>query len=312
MEVPKSEYIQWFDEEDSIFQVSEGSPHYEAVLGTRGEGFTLREILRDSQGRSLSISKRLLYRRLRRLQKLMEDYETKRQSQMVMELHRAADYLGLTRQAKERAINIYLKAVRKMSNGNIRRDLIALAAASILIAVRELGHAAPITLEEVAEAFKKQGIPLRPMRIAEQAKRIEKVLRNRLPMRSAKDYLVRAIDEIVTDPEIRERIEDRGLNPAHYRQRLLTTAAKLIEETETLCKGRRPYIVAVSAAYAADRLLALKSNSKPILTQRLVSKATGVSECTIREQYNSLFRIRIIRHVVSEALRFSPQRTLGS
>ncbi len=274
------------------------------VLGTYGEGGTLSEYTRDFSKRLLPMKKQLLYRRLRYLQRIFREEEIKKHNQIVALLHRVSDLLKLSSQARERAINVYLKTAKRIAGTN-RRDLVALAAASILLAVRELGHNAPVTLQEIVESFNNQGAKVKPMSVVKKVKTIEQELGGKIRMRSCKDYLWRLTSLVVNDPEVRARLMKVNINPKNYSHKLLMTAIKFLNKVEDKRNGRRPYIVAVTSLYAADRYLAFKEGYKPILTQKILAEASKVSEWTIRNHYNMLFRELVLRLSLSELLNSS-------
>ena len=55
--------------------------------------------------------------------------------------------------------------------------------------------------------------------------------------------------------------------------------------------GRNPFIFAVSAAYASDRLIAKEHDKRSVMTQKLVSSATQVAEYSIRDHFGMIKKI---------------------
>jgi transcription initiation factor TFIIIB Brf1 subunit/transcription initiation factor TFIIB len=57
--------------------------------------------------------------------------------------------------------------------------------------------------------------------------------------------------------------------------------------------GRNPFIFAVAVVYSADLLIAKIARRRPILTQRLISKATTAAEYSVRDHYAKLLKQHI-------------------
>ena len=292
-----SEQISLIEELRGNVYVGQDSTASEAVLGVRGEGHTLSSFHRDFTRRLLPLSRQITYRRLRHLQRILDDEHVKKHCQVIMTLRRVAESLRINAQARERAINIYLRAAKRLARTD-KKELITLAAASILLAVRELGHTAPVTLQEIVDGFNGNGARIKPMRVVEEAKNIERALGERVRIRDCRDYLWRLVSDITRSPDIEKRLAALNVDIGTYRHKLFITALKLLKIAENRRGGRRPYIVAATALYAADRFLAFKEGHRPFLTQRLIAKRAGVSECTIREHYNAIFRELVIRMTV--------------
>jgi transcription initiation factor TFIIIB Brf1 subunit/transcription initiation factor TFIIB len=72
---------------------------------------------------------------------------------------------------------------------------------------------------------------------------------------------------------------------------LLKTALMLLAKVKRITRaGHSPYVIAVSAIYAAERYLAKKENRRHILTQGFLAKITEASEYSIRENYCHFFK----------------------
>ncbi|RLF23185.1 MAG: hypothetical protein DRN15_06945 [Thermoprotei archaeon] len=276
-------------------QISNQDLHYRIVIRTGQEGMTSLKSIRDFRDRPLSPEAREKYAKLNRLQIAMRSRIERKRRYVVKLIRVVASQLGLNANVRDRAIALYLQASSKL-NVTDRRHLVMLAAACTLIALRELRHEAPVTLQELMACFKELGLRARVMSIIELAHKVRSVLGERVLPRHSIDYLSRLVNDICHDDEFIERIRKANINLSLYAQELLIRSLKLVNEVKGRIGGRRPYVVAAAAIYAADKLIATKRSQKPLLTQRLLSRIAGVSECAIREAYAMLFRDIIRDH----------------
>ncbi|RLF16480.1 MAG: hypothetical protein DRJ66_03100 [Thermoprotei archaeon] len=276
-----------------VVQISEGSRHYEPVLGSGSGSRTYLALYDRSFSSNSSCQTLVKYKRLNILNKMKSPIERK-EDDIIMIIRRVTSSLNLSKNARERAINLFLKCARAIANSD-RRELITLAAACVIVAIRELGHTAPVTLQEVINTFNANGARVNPMKMLWRLKELETRLGYKIPLRSCKDYVWRFVQELLKDEAIQSKLRSYNVNPEIYKHKLALLALHLLRNAENKRGGRRPSIVALAAIYAADRILAFRENHKPILTQRYIAKVAKISESTLREHYSLLFKSIVIK-----------------
>jgi transcription initiation factor TFIIIB Brf1 subunit/transcription initiation factor TFIIB len=205
-------------------------------------------------------------------------------------LSRVADLLSLPDNIKEQAAYYYQKMDKKLENADITSHL-TLMAYGLMLAVRESKENAPITLKEIADAFHQIGHRVTSRSIIRQALSVK----NKLPIvpikRMSEDYLQRIISETVNYPGVRLRIRRIGLTIQEYQSNLVRHSHTLFNAISVAERGgRNPFIFTVAVVYTADLLMAKNAKRRPILTQRLISKATGAAEYSVRDHYAKLLK----------------------
>lgn len=250
----------------------------------------------DKGGKPLAPGKQRLFRRLKfdyNLRLRIAKRETTYRA--LKSLSRVADLLSLSENIKDRAAYYYQKMDKNLESGDITSHLI-LMAYGLMLAVRESKENAPITLQEIANAFQKLGHRVTSRSIIRQALSVK----SKIPMlpvkRMSEDYLQRIVSQTVNYPGVRLRIRRAGLTTQEYQARLMQYANQFFCTIGIPERGgRNPYIFAIAVVYSADLLMAKKARRKPILTQRLVSKATNAAEYSVRDHYARLLK----RHLPS-------------
>ncbi len=248
----------------------------------------------DRTGRPLTPRSQRLFRRLKydynlrlRIAKRETTYRALRS------LSRAADLLSLTDGIKDRAAYYYQKMDKKLDSSDITSHL-TLMAYGLMLAVRESKENAPITLQEIAEAFQKLGHRVTSRSIIRQALSAKKKMSLAPVKRMSEDYLQRIVSQTVNHPKIRLRLRRAGLPIQEYQARLLKYANQLFSRISVPERGgRNPFIFAVAVVYSSDLLIAKIAKRRPILTQRLISKATNAAEYSVRDHYAKLLKTHI-------------------
>lgn len=250
----------------------------------------------DRTGRPLTPRRQRLFRRLKydynlrvRIAKRETTYRALRS------LSRVADLLSLTEGIKDRAAYYYQKMDKKLDNSDITSHL-TLMAYGLMLAVRESKENAPITLQEIAEAFRKLGHRVTRRSIIRQALSVKKKIPLAPVKRASEDYLQRIVSQTVNHPIICLRLRRAGLTKQKYQALLIKFANQLFSRISVPERGgRNPFIFAVAVVYSADLLIAKMAKRRPILTQRLVSKATEAAEYSVRDHYAKLLKPHILK-----------------
>ncbi|MFW9983158.1 MAG: hypothetical protein ACFFCB_00290 [Candidatus Odinarchaeota archaeon] len=250
----------------------------------------------DKTGRPLTPRSQRLFRRLKfdynlrlRIAKRETTYRALRS------LGRVAELLSLPDSIKDKAAYYYQKIDRKLESEDITSHL-TLMAYGLMLAVRESKENAPITLQEIADAFQKLGHRVTSRSIIRQALSVK----NKLPLAPAKrmseDYLQRIVSQTIHHPTIQLRLRRAGLSVQDYQAKLIKHSNQLFGRIDVSERGgRNPFIFAVAVVYSADFLIAKLAKRRPILTQRLISKATNAAEYSVRDHYAKLLKGHLLK-----------------
>ncbi|HID90801.1 TPA: hypothetical protein EYP44_02445 [Candidatus Bathyarchaeota archaeon] len=246
-------------------------------------GYWLSDSLVDVQGRPLTPSRRGQYMRLRflynrrlRLTGCETDYRA------LCLLGHVAELLRLPRSARDRAAYLYKRLRRGRQRGP---SSVALILVCLLSAIRESTMPDPPTLHEVIRAFSRIGYRI-PVKRFIKACLFCDALGLKVRAQRSETYLRKVTRRVVS-------LIGEDLSPIdrdRWEERLLEAGLRILGRISSAERGGRdPYALAATAAYAAYKELASELK-RPRLTQKVVAKATGVAEYTIREHWVKLFR----------------------
>ena len=215
---------------------------------------------RDGKGGSFSASQRAQIFRLRKWQIRTRVHSSldRNLAQAMTEIDRLSSQLSLSPSLKEHAARRY----RKLSAGRLgrSRSIDATAAAAVYAACRHRGS--PRSLEEIAEHSRED-----KKKIAAHYRMLVTKLKIRMPISSPGMYVPRFISELNLPRGVQRTTMD-----------ILTRA----KEVRGLVTGRDPRGLAAAAIYVA----AIMNDCR--VTQRKISKVSGVTEVTIRNRYKEL------------------------
>lgn len=202
-------------------------------------------------------------------------------------LGRVCSILCVPRSIYERACYIYIKAFKR-SRGVSSSYLIA--AASLVIAARELKY--PLTLNEVSDAFSKIGhrVILRSLSKAISLIFDDLKLEYRIP--SPQNYIPKVISMLRSNYRVRRLLDDYEIDPERYFVLLEKISYKILNFIDERFRlGKNPYLLAVSTVYVSDKIVAKRLQSKPLLSQKLLSAYLGSTEYTIRHHSKSILKL---------------------
>jgi hypothetical protein len=125
-------------------------------------------------------------------------------------------------------------------------------------------------------------------------------VKKKLPLspvkRMSEDYLPRIISQTVNHPTIRLRLRRAGLSRQEYQSHLVRHSNQLLSRIDARDRGgRNPFIFAVAVVYSSDLLMAKSAKRRPILTQRLISRATSAAEYSVRDHYAKLLKGHLVQ-----------------
>ena len=215
---------------------------------------------RDGKGGSFSARQRAQIFRLRKWQIRTRVHSSldRNLAQAMTEIDRLSSQLGLTPSLKEHAARMY----RKLIAGRLwrSRSIDATAAAAVYAACRHRGS--PRSVEEIAE-HSREG----KKKISAHYRMLVTKLKIRMPISSPGNYVPRFISELSLPREVQRTTME-----------ILTRA----KEVRGLVTGRDPRGLAAAAIYVA----AIINDCR--VTQRDISRVSGVTEVTIRNRYKEL------------------------
>jgi len=247
----------------------------------------------DKNGLPLSSKKQALFKRLKyrydlraRIDKQETDYRT------LMTLNRICSMMeSINQNMKNRAAYLYQKFIKKLKKGEFYNHL-NLIAVCIYLAAKETKDSAPLTVKEIATAFKKLNHRVSTKSIIKTAllikPKFQEIFQSHKSTKS-EEYLPKIIHKITTNNEIRNRLKKLGISEFEYEKALLNESQNILFQIpDDKRGGRNPYILAVATIYAADQNLSKNWKRRAILTQHLLSLITGTAEYSVRDHWRGL------------------------
>lgn len=186
---------------------------------------------------------------------------------------------------KRRALEIYYITVTRMRH--VRKNHIALIAASFYIATRERCKSCDLTLKQVMAHLRKTGFSISLSDVFKALFMLRKAIGIVVKPRKTEELLTIAIRKVMSDERIRRRLARNRIDPLLYSRELYFEAVSLLKKINC---SKNPLSIVATAIYTADKMLALKHQWKDMLTQKTLSSILKVSPFTIREVYYKIFR----------------------
>ncbi|RLI58641.1 MAG: hypothetical protein DRO87_05140, partial [Candidatus Thorarchaeota archaeon] len=179
-------------------------------------------------------------------------------AQAMTEIERLSSQLGLSQSLKEHAARLY----RKLIAGRLwkSRSIDATAAAAVYAACRH--RRSPRSVEEIAEHSRES-----KKKISAHYRMLVTKLKLRMPISSPRNYVPRFVSELGLPPEV---------------QQMTMSILEQAREVRGLVTGRDPRGLAAAAIYIAS----IMTDNR--VTQRDISRVSGVTEVTIRNRYKEL------------------------
>ncbi|MFX0060537.1 MAG: hypothetical protein ACFE85_14480 [Candidatus Hodarchaeota archaeon] len=247
--------------------------------------------LKDKSGKLLAPNEQKLYRRLKRnyAQFLrIKNHET--EYRIFNILNKISIYLNLNKSIRNNAAYYYRKIIKK-ENKIINN--ISLIAFCIFYATKREYHNAPITINEISNAFQNYGHRVNPRLILRDGLRYKKYLSIDSQPHKSEDYLIRLINEVINHKDLASRMlkKDVKLSELEYQNILIKKCREILDNLSSWQRGgRNPFILTGAVIYLADKLLAKEARQKAVLTQKLISEATKIAEYSIRDHYVNLLK----------------------
>ncbi|MFX1389623.1 MAG: hypothetical protein ACFE9Z_06105 [Promethearchaeota archaeon] len=247
--------------------------------------------LKDKNGKLLPPGEQKLYRRLKKnyAQFLrIKNHET--EYRVFNILNKISIYLNLNKNIRNNAAYCYKKIIK---NEKKIINNISLIAFCIFYSARKENHNAPITINEISEAFQNFGHRVNPRLILRDGVKYKHHLNDDATPHKSEDYLVRLVDEVMKHKYLKVRLMKKGIiwSENQFQNVLLIKSREILKKLPLWERGgRNPFILTGAIIYLADRLLAKECNQKAILTQKIISEATNIAEYSIRDHYVNLLK----------------------
>jgi transcription initiation factor TFIIB len=244
-----------------------GSP-ITALQTNKGLTTVIDKITRDSHGREVPIATRMQMLRLRKWQ-INTEYQSsdnKNLAKALSELDRIVDKLHISEDIQEEAANIYRKALKKhLVRG---RSISSIVAAALYAACRVTS--CPRSLKEIATVA---------MVGEREIARNYRLLLNELGLSMPIDLPKSYIAKIATKAKISGKAQLVAVN-------IMNKARE-----EKITAGKNPRGLAAAALYIAGTILGERKK------QKLIAEAAGVTEVTLRNQYQCLKHLKNLQDI---------------
>ncbi len=178
-------------------------------------GYHNDRFFRDAGGQTLSAQKQKKFRRLKFVySSRVRIGSNEAKYRALRALNHVSKMLMLCEQVRDRTAYLY----KKMLNESQERvaNNILLMAVCLLISIREFGNGAPITLEEIADAFERSGHRVNVRAIVREAFRLKISLGHAPTIRKPSDYLPRVLSMLINNSKIIKRVKIRGWELKEY------------------------------------------------------------------------------------------------
>ncbi|MHA1749972.1 MAG: hypothetical protein ACTSYF_15175 [Promethearchaeota archaeon] len=249
----------------------------------------------DKDNRPLSPKKQELFYRL----KFLRDFRTKVEMnetyyRIVKILKNVSVYLKILPDVRQRALYLYKKILKISSRYNKKvPNHVSLIASCLFLACKEYSSLAPITIHEICNCFEDFGHRVNTKMIIRDVLKFKKYLNVDLKANKGEDYLVRLLNKLYNFPSFKSRFNVKlgNFGIKQYYSSLKKCALKIMNAIPKRIKDpRNPFILSGASIYGADVLLAKATYKKRVLTQKLLSDATGIAEYSIRDHYCSVIK----------------------
>jgi transcription initiation factor TFIIB len=258
------------DERDSRSRTGAPESH---IMHDKGLSTVIDWRDRDGKGAAFSARQRAQIYRLRKSQIRTRVHSSldRNLAQAMTEIDRLSSQLGMSQSLKEEAARMY----RRLIAGKLwrSRSIDATAAAAVYAACRHRGS--PRSIEEIAEHSREN-----KKKISAHYRMLVTKLKLRMPISSPELYVPRFISELDLPAEV---------------QRTTMEILERAKEVRGLVSGRDPRGLAAAAIYVA----AIINDCR--VTQKDISRVSGVTEVTIRNRYKELV-LRLNLSISPEAI----------
>lgn len=246
--------------------------------------------LRDAKGKPLRPEEQKKFRRLKKSTDFIriKDHET--EYRIFKVLAKISTHLNLNKNTKIRAAYCYRKIIK--SEGKVINN-ISLIAFCIYYATVEEKESEPLSIFEIVEAFNKYGYRVSAKLIIRDGLLYKKHLKSDTMPHRSEVYLTRLIDKVINHEGLEDRLRQKKSewSKEEFNIKITKTCRELLTKLTAQHRGgRSPFILTGAVIYTADRVLAQRNDQKAVLTQKIISEATGIAEYSIRDHYVHLLK----------------------
>ena len=247
--------------------------------------------LKDKTGKLLPPNEQKLFRRLKKNYDQflrIKNHET--EYRVFNILNKISLYLNLNKNIRNNSAYYYKKIIK---NEEKVINNISLIAFCIFFAARREYHNAPITINEIANAFQNFGHRVNPRLILRDGIQYKHHLNNVSAPHRSENYVMRLIDEVINHKDLVKRLVKKGVlwSKIKFQNNLIIKCREILKDLPLWQRGgRNPFILTGAIIYLADKLLAKENSQKAILTQKIISEATNIAEYSIRDHYVNLLK----------------------
>ncbi len=251
--------------------------------------------LRDFNGRLLKPEPQKHFRRIKKSYELFSSIQGSETEYRVLSiLSIIAKKINLTKQVRINAAYFYKKILA--AEGKFHTNITTLAYC-VYEAKKLEKQNAPINIEEIAEAFRGHAHRVTSRLILRRGldygHHIKQILKSKnknkkVNRNSSLNYFERLISNIANKTSLKDRLKmkENSWSVSHYVMQLKRKSFDVYRALPILLSGgRNPFILAGAIIYLADKLLAKEHHHKSILTQKIIAKATNITEYSIRDHY---------------------------
>lgn len=252
--------------------------------------------LKDKSGKLLAPNEQKLYRRLKKNYSQflrIKNHET--EYRVFNILNKISIYLNLNKNIRNNAAYYYKKVIKQEQKVINNISLIAFC---IFYAARKESQNAPITINEISEAFESFGHRVNPRLILRDGLKYKKHLNAETAPHRSEDYLIRLINEVINHNDLEDRMAKKGVSwlKKEYQNKLTIKCREILKQLSYWKRGgRNPFILTGAIIYLADKLIAKEKKEKSVLTQKMISEATEIAEYSIRDHYVNLLKPQFIK-----------------
>ena len=190
----------------------------------------------------------------------------------------------------DNAISLFIKIINETPEALI--VLPHLSILCLIIEVSKSGELVPLSMDEIVKKHNKYIDPenrITPSRLIQELFLLKVMTGHSVRIRKPEEFLQRTIQLLEENSTVISRIERSGYDFVKYEQSIRKTMKMILNKIHSsILVRRKPFQLMIAVTYAADRLLSLEANKPPVLTQKILSDMTGVTQQDIRNLSNLL------------------------
>jgi transcription initiation factor TFIIIB Brf1 subunit/transcription initiation factor TFIIB len=240
-----------------------------------------------------------LFRRLKKnYTKFLRIKDHEREYRILNILKKVTAPLDIPKYAIEQSAYLYKKIYQNYNEDSEKEIANNITLIAMCVYISTKLNSLPISIQKISETFKSFGHRVSPRLIMRDKMEymqcikpfILKLMRERKNLCNSQKYLPKMISSVINNLT-KERVKKKTKNKyskEQFKKDLTKVSTKVLaffDKHKELKGGKNPQIFTASVIYTANLIIAEILEHKAILTQRMVSQATGVAEYSIRDHY---------------------------